>query len=119
MNDPIVIVSAARTPMGAFQGAFAGLTETRGATQDSFWTWREVMYRFLDRLYPHLMQLKAEREFVLVGERHQQEAHAVRVFGREVADAFACDGRRNFRLATECFDADEWSRGSCSCSEST
>ena len=26
MNDPIVIVSAARTPMGAFQGAFAGLT---------------------------------------------------------------------------------------------
>ena len=26
MSDPIVIVSAARTPMGAFQGAFAGLT---------------------------------------------------------------------------------------------
>ena len=26
MNDPIVIVSAARTPMGAFQGGFAGLT---------------------------------------------------------------------------------------------
>lgn len=26
MNDPIVIVSAARTPMGAFQGAFGGLT---------------------------------------------------------------------------------------------
>ena len=26
MNDPIVIVSAARTPMGGFQGAFAGLT---------------------------------------------------------------------------------------------
>ncbi|MCL2523053.1 MAG: acetyl-CoA C-acyltransferase [Betaproteobacteria bacterium] len=26
MQDPIVIVSAARTPMGSFQGAFAGLT---------------------------------------------------------------------------------------------
>ena len=26
MNDPIVIVSAARTPMGGFQGVFAGLT---------------------------------------------------------------------------------------------
>ena len=26
MQDPIVIVSAARTPMGAFQGAFAGLS---------------------------------------------------------------------------------------------
>src|SRR5574343_1782189 len=32
MNDPIVIVSAARTPMGAFQGAFGGLTAPqRGA----------------------------------------------------------------------------------------
>jgi acetyl-CoA C-acetyltransferase len=26
MNDPIVIVSAARTPMGGFQGDFASLT---------------------------------------------------------------------------------------------
>lgn len=26
MNDPIVIVSAARTAMGSFQGGFAGLT---------------------------------------------------------------------------------------------
>eukprot|EP01034_Spumella_vulgaris_P018108 gene18108-23117_t len=26
MNDPIVIVSAARTPMGSFQGGFAGLS---------------------------------------------------------------------------------------------
>ena len=26
MNDPIVIVSAARTPMGTFQGGFASLT---------------------------------------------------------------------------------------------
>ena len=32
-------------------------------------------FRFLDRLYPHLMQLKAEREFILVGDvniAHQQ-----------------------------------------------
>jgi acetyl-CoA C-acetyltransferase len=29
MNDPIVIVSAARTPMGAFQGDFNGLTAPR------------------------------------------------------------------------------------------
>jgi exodeoxyribonuclease-3 len=25
-------------------------------------------YRFLDRIFPHLMQLKAEREFILVGD---------------------------------------------------
>jgi formiminoglutamate deiminase len=36
----------------AFQRAMAGLTERRGTEADSFWTWREVMYRFVDRLTP-------------------------------------------------------------------
>ncbi len=36
----------------AFQRGMAGLGEMRGASDDSFWTWREVMYRFLDRLTP-------------------------------------------------------------------
>jgi formiminoglutamate deiminase len=36
----------------AFQRGMAGLGERRGASDDSFWTWREVMYRFLDRLNP-------------------------------------------------------------------
>jgi formimidoylglutamate deiminase len=36
----------------AFQRGMAGLAETRGAGEESFWTWREVMYRFLDRLTP-------------------------------------------------------------------
>ena len=36
----------------AFQRGMAGLAETRGPSDDSFWTWREVMYRFLDRLTP-------------------------------------------------------------------
>src|ERR1700678_2585972 len=36
----------------AFQRGMAGLAETRGPAQDTFWTWREVMYRFLDRLTP-------------------------------------------------------------------
>jgi formimidoylglutamate deiminase len=36
-----------------FQRAMAGLTERRGPSErDSFWTWREVMYRFLDLLSP-------------------------------------------------------------------
>ena len=35
-----------------FQRAMAGLAEMRGPTDDSFWTWREVMYRFLERLTP-------------------------------------------------------------------
>ena len=36
----------------AFQRGMAGLAETRGQGEESFWTWREVMYRFLDRLTP-------------------------------------------------------------------
>lgn len=41
----------------AFQRAMAGLTERRGADpRDSFWTWRQLMYRFLDRLTPEDVQ---------------------------------------------------------------
>jgi len=36
----------------AFQRAMAGLTERRGGESDSFWTWREQMYRFVGRLTP-------------------------------------------------------------------
>src|SRR5262245_56094848 len=41
----------------AFQRAMAGLTERQGAERrgdatDSFWTWREAMYRFVERLSP-------------------------------------------------------------------
>jgi formimidoylglutamate deiminase len=36
----------------AFQRAIAGTTERRGPANDSFWTWREAMYRFVDRLDP-------------------------------------------------------------------
>ncbi len=36
----------------AFQRAMAGLTETRGPQADSFWTWREQMYRFALTMSP-------------------------------------------------------------------
>lgn len=36
----------------AFQRAMAGMTERRGTGADSFWTWRTLMYRFLDHLTP-------------------------------------------------------------------
>lgn len=36
----------------AFQRAMAGLTERSGPEPDSFWTWRQIMYRFLERLLP-------------------------------------------------------------------
>lgn len=36
----------------AFQRAMAGLAEHRSHASDDFWSWREAMYRFVDRLTP-------------------------------------------------------------------
>lgn len=37
----------------AFQRAMAGLSESRGPhPRDTFWTWRQIMFRFLDHLTP-------------------------------------------------------------------
>lgn len=36
----------------AFQRAMAGKAESGGGSEDSFWTWRELMYRFVERLEP-------------------------------------------------------------------
>jgi len=42
----------------AFQRAFAGLTEHRspGAPNDSFWSWRELMYRFAGAITPEQLR---------------------------------------------------------------
>lgn len=62
-----------------FQRAMAGLTERRGgAAGDDFWTWREHMYRFVDRLDPDDVEAVAalafaemlETGFTRVGEFH-------------------------------------------------
>jgi formimidoylglutamate deiminase len=36
----------------AFQRAMAGLAEVRGRPDDDFWSWRELMYKFVQRLTP-------------------------------------------------------------------
>lgn len=48
----------------AFQRGMAGLAEVRGPAADSFWTWREVMYRFAHRIGPDDMQAIAAMAFV-------------------------------------------------------
>ncbi|MBP7538217.1 MAG: formimidoylglutamate deiminase, partial [Ottowia sp.] len=40
----------------AFQRAFAGLTEYRGQSQDSFWSWRNLMYRFAAHITPESLE---------------------------------------------------------------
>ncbi|MDA1238243.1 MAG: formimidoylglutamate deiminase [Proteobacteria bacterium] len=47
----------------SFQRAMAGLTERRGPNpNDTFWTWRKLMYQFLDQLNPE--QVEAITAFV-------------------------------------------------------
>ena len=36
----------------AHQRAMAGLGERAGDSADSFWTWRKVMYHYLERIQP-------------------------------------------------------------------
>ncbi|MBZ8132888.1 formimidoylglutamate deiminase [Afifella sp. IM 167] len=48
----------------AFQRGMAGLAERRGEAADSFWTWREVMYAFLERLTPDDVEAIAREAFV-------------------------------------------------------
>ena len=48
----------------AFQRGMAGLTERRGSGPDSFWTWRETMYRFVDRIDPDGLAAIAAMAFV-------------------------------------------------------
>ena len=51
-----------------FQRAMAGMTEARTAGQDSFWTWRTLMYRFLERLSPEDVQAIAAQSMVEMAE---------------------------------------------------
>ena len=45
----------------SFQRAMAGMTEYRAQSRESFWNWRTLMYRFLDRLTPdHVAAIAAQ-----------------------------------------------------------
>lgn len=48
----------------AFQRAMAGLTERPGPEGDNFWSWREVMYRFLAVLTPEDVEAIAAQLYV-------------------------------------------------------
>ena len=48
----------------AFQRAMAGLAERQENPEDSFWTWRELMYRFAGQLDPESMQAVATQLYV-------------------------------------------------------
>ena len=61
-----------------FQRGMAGLTEYRGPDADNFWSWRELMYRFVRRMTPEDLEAVTalayvemlESGFTRVGEFH-------------------------------------------------
>lgn len=75
----ILLPAPANLHSHAFQRAMAGLTERRGPdVSDSFWTWRQLMFRFLDHLRPDDVEAIAayvqiemlEAGYAAVGEFH-------------------------------------------------
>jgi formimidoylglutamate deiminase len=48
----------------AFQRAMAGLAEVAGNPNDSFWTWRELMYRLVGRITPEQLQVIARQLYI-------------------------------------------------------
>lgn len=63
----------------AFQRSMAGLTEKRGPDpRDTFWTWRQLMFRFLDQLTPeHVQDIAAfvQMEMLEAGYANNTEFH--------------------------------------------
>ncbi|QDW67797.1 formimidoylglutamate deiminase [Luteimonas granuli] len=74
----IVVPGLGNLHSHAFQRGMAGLAEAGGDQADSFWSWRELMYRFLDHLDPDSFQAivelaymeMLEAGFTRVGEFH-------------------------------------------------
>lgn len=73
-----VLPALANLHSHSFQRAMAGMTEFRKAGKDSFWTWRDLMYRFTANLTPeHIEAIAAfvflemqEAGYASVGEFH-------------------------------------------------
>ncbi len=74
----ILLPAMANLHSHAFQRAMAGLTELRGPSEDNFWSWRDLMYRFALEISPEQLEAVAaqlyvemlEAGFSRVGEFH-------------------------------------------------
>ena len=60
----IMAPAAANLHSHAFQRAMAGLAEIRGKETDTFWTWRETMYRFALMMSPEDVEAVAAQLYV-------------------------------------------------------
>ncbi len=74
----VLLPALANLHSHSFQRAMAGMTEYRKAGKDSFWTWRDLMYRFTKHLTPEQVEAIAalvfmemqEAGYASVGEFH-------------------------------------------------
>jgi formimidoylglutamate deiminase len=74
----VIIPAVSNLHSHAFQRAMSGLAERRGPAEDSFWSWRSVMYKFALSMTPeHVAAVAAqayvemlEAGFARVGEFH-------------------------------------------------
>ncbi|WIY53883.1 formimidoylglutamate deiminase [Devosia sp. YIM 151766] len=74
----VIVPGMANLHSHAFQRAMAGLTEFRGPTNDTFWSWRTIMYDMSLRMTPESVEAVAallymemlEAGFCRVGEFH-------------------------------------------------
>ena len=78
-NVDILLPAPTNLHSHAFQRAMAGLTERRGADKtDSFWSWRQLMFRFLDQLTPEDVQAitaQVQMEMLEAGYAASAEFH--------------------------------------------
>ncbi len=60
----VLLPALANLHSHSFQRAMAGMIEIRAQGRESFWTWRDLMYRFLERLTPAQIEAIAALAFV-------------------------------------------------------
>jgi formimidoylglutamate deiminase len=60
----VVIPGMVNCHSHAFQRAFAGFSEQGSEGQDSFWTWRSIMYKFIDQLTSENAQTIATQLYI-------------------------------------------------------
>jgi len=60
----ILLPGLANVHSHGFQRGMAGLTEYRGPEADNFWSWRELMYRFVGRMTPDDLEAITAQAYV-------------------------------------------------------
>lgn len=68
MQVDTLLPAVANLHSHSFQRAMAGMTEYRMAGRDSFWTWRDLMYRFTAHLTPEQIEAIAALVFMEMQE---------------------------------------------------